>query len=181
MGDERLEFADGVEALFIRGLRHEMTPRLKERLRAEGLDLDGPLQPTYPAATFGRCVELAARELRPELPLDEALRWLGECAYEGWTQTRVGRERVESMRLFSPQRAFERFASKGWPDNTYTLLEYRDCGAACFEMAVSDVNGQPALYLGRFTASLRGLGMAEPRVEMRTEGDVTVYRFSWGA
>lgn len=181
MSTERLEFAEGVQALFVHGLRNAMTVQLREKLRDSGIDVGKPLLPAYTAEVFARCVALAARELRPELAQADALHWLGERSYEGWAQTMVGMAKSETLRILDPHRGLERYAQKGWPDNNYTKMEYRDLGPTCLELVLSDVNGQPALYLGRFCAGLRGMGVATPGVTMRGEGLRTVYRFTWSA
>ena len=46
---ERLNFPNSIEAVVNHVLKGKLTPRLKELLRGEGVDLDRPLRPAYPA------------------------------------------------------------------------------------------------------------------------------------
>ena len=55
--NEPVVFTPSVESLFVHGLRLSFPAR--EELRALGLDLDRPLLPSYPLATWERAVKVA--------------------------------------------------------------------------------------------------------------------------
>ena len=62
MTTEKLWFSQAIEGLFIRGLGARLTPDVRAKISAEGIDL-GKLQPAYPIEQIHR----AARAVLPTL------------------------------------------------------------------------------------------------------------------
>lgn len=117
MSRQDVVFAQSVEGLFVKGLAKQMTPALREQLRAQGLDLDRPLAASYPAADFNRWVDTAARVLHPDLPHEQALREIGRSLIRGYGETLVGRALMSLLRMLGPRKAIER-AEASWRSGT---------------------------------------------------------------
>src|SRR5262249_52387161 len=106
--EPRYDFAVAYEGLFHRGLGSSLTPRLKARLRAAGLDLDRPFEPAYPADRWPIFLRMTAEELFPAVPIGDALRKMGERFFLGYVETLVGKAMLAAMRVIGPMRSLGR-------------------------------------------------------------------------
>jgi hypothetical protein len=101
---ERLVYASVVEGLLRHGLQGQLTPRLKERLRQIGVDVDRPLLPAYPVPLWFYCLRAIVDEVYPGQPLEPAFRDLGTRMTEGYGRTVLGRALYMLARLQGPRR-----------------------------------------------------------------------------
>ena len=90
------------EGLFVKSL--QPTGAFREGLRARGFDLDH-LQSVYPLEVWTNCVDLAAAEHYPQLPLSQAWEQLGRKFIEGYLLTLPGKV-VAMMLPFLRPRSF---------------------------------------------------------------------------
>ena len=116
---EPLVFTPSIESLFVHGLRLSLPAR--ESLRALGLDLDRPLLPAYPLATWERAVQVAARDAFPQLDVDAAHLQLGRRMLAGYDATLIGKAIGIAARLAGPRRTLERMAHNTGTANNYVL------------------------------------------------------------
>jgi uncharacterized protein (TIGR02265 family) len=116
---EPVVFTPSVESLFVHGLRLSFPAR--EQLRALGLDLDRPLLPAYPLATWERAVAVAAGDAFPQLGRDAAHFELGRRMLAGYDATVIGRAISLAARLAGPRRTLERMAQNTGTANNYVL------------------------------------------------------------
>ena len=107
MPDSRLIFPVQVEGL-LRGLEPDVTPRLKQRLKAAGLDLDAKLPPAWPAERLREWLDACADEVYPGQPREQALRAIGRRFIEGWQRTLIGAASAKLLKLVGPRRTLER-------------------------------------------------------------------------
>jgi uncharacterized protein (TIGR02265 family) len=179
MNQEELDFRTSVEALFIEALSGDMTPRLRERLKRAGIDLAN-LKPAYPRMVFSQCCRIAAEEVYPDLPPEEALRRLGRRLIEGYSRTMLGRAIVGVFRLIGVRRGLERVTRGFRNGDNYTQTRFALGGTGCADLWFNQVNGQPTFTLGMLEASMEWVGAKDGRVRLlRTEGDGCVYRLEW--
>lgn len=161
---EKIEFSQSVEGLFIKGLGSILTPQLRQSLRDEGLDLDKPLRPGYPAADFHRWVDLVARTVFAEFDRDEAIRRVGHRAVAGLEEGLVGKALAAGLKLIGPKRSLQRVERIFKNNNNYqvaTLVELTESDA---RVRLSDVFGMPTYYQGLFEAAVKAIGAKDPRV-----------------
>lgn len=177
---ERLVYEHTMEGLFIRGLAWRVSPALKERLRAVGLNLDRRLLPAYSFETWCSCVRLAAQFLLADLPEEEAYQHLGERMVDGFRETLMGRAQFSVLQLLGPQRVLHRAQQSFRSGNNYTEVRVTPLGTGEQEVWMNEPGFTRYVVQGALVAGLRASGAAEPEVRMEgfTEEDVT-FRVSW--
>lgn len=165
MSAERLEFGPSVHGLFIDTFGAALTPELKVAMRAHGLDLDRPLRPSYPAASYVACVRLMARALSPELPEPDALRVMGGRAVEGLGSNFLGRSLLSVLRAMGLRRSLLHAERAFRNSNNYTRVEAQVLSPTAVELTFNTVQGMPTYVEGVLLAIAQVLGGREPRVE----------------
>lgn len=165
MSAERLEFGPSVRGLFIDTFGATLTVELKGAMRAQGLDLDRPLQPSYPAASYVACVRLMARALSPELTEDDALRVMGGRAVEGLSSNFLGRSLLSVVRAMGLRRTLLHTERAFRNSNNYTRVEAQVMSPTSVELTFNTVMGLPTYIEGVLLAAPKLLGGREPRVE----------------
>lgn len=155
-----------------------MTPRLVERLKALGVD---PANPEDLAQDVWRqLLPLAAEELFPSAPRDEALRQLGSALLLAWNESLVGKALFTTVRVIGIPRGLTRLSANFRTSNSFTESTAREVGPKDFEVWVSDVNRAPSYIQGLLTAAVTLAGGSEVRVEVLTlEGEGVNYRVRW--
>jgi uncharacterized protein (TIGR02265 family) len=178
--EQRVVFAPVVEGLLRHGLQGNVSPRLRERLRQAGLDLDRPLLPAYAVPLWMNCLRLIVEELYPELPPEEGFRRLATRHVEGYGHTLFGRAVYRVMRLLGPRRMVQRLPQTLRGTDNYTEADLVEVGPREFEMRMNSVVNAPGYVEGLFEAMLRVTGAESPRAEKtRVEAEHTTYRMTW--
>jgi uncharacterized protein (TIGR02265 family) len=165
MSEERLEFGPSLRGLFIDALGPELTDAMKADLRAAGLNVDAPLLPAYPAATFAKCVRVVARGLKPDLSEDDALRSMGRRAVDGLSTNFIGRALLSVVRLLGIRRTLLRMERAFRNSNNYTRIETQQLTPTSMELTFNTVIGIPAYFEGVMSAVGEALGGSATQVE----------------
>lgn len=104
----RVVYGRVFEALFVIGLKGQMTTSLSRRLVDElGVDLNA-LAHSYSHATWERAVTIAADALYSDLKREDAFALLGELLTAGYFVSPMGLLASATMRLLGPHRAIQR-------------------------------------------------------------------------
>lgn len=179
---EKLVFDSSVEGLFRIGLASELTPALKAALKAQGLDLDRPLLPAYPAAQWAQWVRTAAQTLFPQLPEAEAHFRLGQRATLGFSQTLVGKALMPLRHLVGIRRMVLRIGKSMASGCNYMQVTPVALGPTDIELTFSDVCGVPHFFRGLLNS---GIGVRDGKdfdcAVTRQEGESATYRLTWTA
>ncbi len=126
--EERGVYAHTVEGFFHKGLKDQLTERLLQRVADEaGIDLRKKLALRYPMPTWECAVGIAAEELHPSLPREEAFERLGAALTQGYFDTLVGSAMGAMLRIIGPARAMRRIEASVRSANNYTessLIEH---------------------------------------------------------
>ena len=182
MVEQRVVFRSVVESLFLRALKGRVTPALKERLRAEGLDLDGKLAAGYPAEMWARCVDAAAQLVYPTLLREDAHWRLGEDYIRGYAESTLGRALFTLAKLAGPMKAIARMEQNFRHGNNYVKTSFVQLSPTSVELWLSDVRGQPWFTGGVLIEGGRRVGAKNVRVEiLQTIGRGCTYRVCWDA
>lgn len=125
---ERGVYAHTIEGFFIKGLKGQLTERLMQRVADEaGIDLRKQLETRYLMPTWERAVTIAAEELHPSLPREDAFELLGAALTQGYFNTLVGSAMGAMLRIIGPARAMRRIEASVRTANNYTessLIEH---------------------------------------------------------
>lgn len=178
--EERVVFAPVVEGLIRHGLQGYVSPRLRERLRLAGLELDRPLLPAYPVPLWTNCLRIIVEETYPGVPQEEGFRRLAARHVEGYGHTLFGRAVYRVMRLLGPRRMVQRLPQTLRGTDNYTEAVLVEVGPAAFEMRMNSVMDAPGYAEALFESMLRVAGAESPQVVQTEVADGhTTYRLTW--
>lgn len=178
--EERLVYAQVVEGLIKHGLKGRLTPRLAERLRTEGIDVDRPVLPAYPVATWNRCLNAIVEEDTPELEREQAFRELGTRMVEGLGETLVGKALYAMLRLIGPRRMVQRLPRDLAGSDNYTNAIITEVGPNAYRLEMNSNPNLPGYPESLFVAMLRVSGAKEPSAEVIRQTDSEVdYLLRW--
>lgn len=180
MAENRLDFAQTWEGLFSRALEGKVTPRLKERLRSEGLNLDAPLEPGYPAEKWPRYVGITLEELYPNVPRERAANQLGRVFFEGYQRTLMGKALAVLMRAIGPSRTLSRMGRSFQTGNNYTQTRTEVLGPGDVKLWFNEVHGLPWFFAGVIESGAEIVSARNCTVEvMDTDGHACTLRIRW--
>ncbi len=163
----QLEFSRAVEGTFIKGIGPHLSPALKAKLRAEGLDLDRPLLPAYPAKDFHRWLDMAVTDAFPGEPRHDALRKAGRRVIESLLDSMIGRALAAGLKVFGPKNTMRRLERVFRNNNNYMELTVTDTGERAARVQINQVWGLPHFYQGVFEAGMELTGAKNIRVQIQ--------------
>lgn len=180
--DQRVMFKGPIEALYLRALREQMNPTLKDRLREAGLDLDRPLLPAYPYDSFRAAFTATLVHLYGPHPSIEHQREFGSNWTLSFFQTFIGTAVLGLLKLIGPRRAMLRSAQNYKNVNNYSDAKVIELAPGHFELWLADGGDWPEVTAGSLQCSveLAGAKNVVTRV-VRKEGEHTVYETKWDA
>ncbi len=182
MGEQRVIFRMAFENLFLRALKGRVTPELKERLRAERVDLDGKLAAGYPVEVWSRCLDATAELVYPELEREDAHWRLGEDLMRGYADSALGRVLFGLLKLGGPMKAVARMEQNFRSGNNYMKTSFVELGSTSAELWLSEVHERPWFNGGLLREGGRQIGAKNIRVEIiEMAGSGCRYRVSWDA
>lgn len=178
--EDRKVLSQVVEGLLRHGVGERVTPRLRERLRQVGLDLDRPLLPAYPVEQWKHCLHIIVEELYPGLPREESFRQLAAAHVEGYGRTLVGRALMRLLKLLGPKRTVRQMVQALRSSDNYTEARLTERGPGHYELWMNSVLDAPGYAESLFVSFLRVSGAEEPQAAMvRHEEEGTVYLLTW--
>jgi len=177
---ERLVFSSVVEGLLKHGLGSEVSPALRQRLKAEGIDLDRPLLPAYPVKAWERCLRHIVDSAYPHLASEQGFRRLGKQMADGYAQTLIGRALYAVMRLIGPNRTLKRMAQNLGSSDNYTNVTLVELEPTVFDMRLNSRMEVRGYAEGLFAAMLEIAGARQVSVEESARtAEETAYRIRW--
>ncbi|MCY1017433.1 DUF2378 family protein [Pyxidicoccus sp. MSG2] len=180
--EQRLVYVQVVEGLLQHGLYGKVSPRLKQRLRQVGVDLDRPLLPAYPVPLWTHCLSVIVEETYPGVPREEAFRKLAEAHVQGYGRTVIGRAVYGVMRLLGPRRLVQRLPQTLHATDNYTEAELVERGPTTYEMKMNSLLDQPGYVESLFESMLRVGGAESPkvtRIHVDPAEPSSTYQLTW--
>lgn len=151
---EDVVYRDTVEVLFRTALGKRITPKCRDRIRREGIDLDGGLDPVYPRERFYRCVRILGEELFPELDPDQRMVQLGTLFMDGYQHTVIGRAALAAARFMGPRRTLARMSINFETSNNYMKTECVEDSPGRVRVTLSETSGVPGYFEGAIRTGL---------------------------
>jgi uncharacterized protein (TIGR02265 family) len=177
-----LEFQNTIEGVLLRTLGPQLNTELREKLRKEGLDVDKPLLPAYPAADFHRWVRVAAAHVWPNVPETEAVRAFGRRTVDGLAETLLGKAFKISATLLGPRRSLHRITRTFRTNNNYIDVAVVELGPTSLDLTFNEVHGLPTYYQGVLEGGVSATGAKNHRVNLLGDaGRGAKYRVEWDA
>lgn len=168
-----------LEALYERALAGEVTPRLKERLRPLGLDLDRPLPTSLPITAYARCLQITAAEIYPDLSPEQGMYELARRLTRGYWTSPVGMATELLVRRVGPHRMLSWMGRIFRAVDTYSKVTVTEEGPRRFRVQTNAVDVPPGYGRGVMEEMLRMSGALEPHVEELGSDFGDAYRLSW--
>ncbi len=167
-----------VESVFKRVLASDITPELKTQLAEAGLDLSGPMQPSYPRAVWYQAIELTAKTLFAQDPLPAQLRKLGGHIITSLQSRQIIKSSYLTMaKLMGPRRAIKQ--AMDFTDRSPIKLTITERAKTEFEVSVDDTN-QPEFLTGLLEQAITMLGGKNASVTSEGARDGQgLFRASW--
>lgn len=177
--EDRVVYVEVVEGLIRHGLRGQVSPRLRERLRQLGLDVDRPPQ-SFPVVSWWKCLYVIVEETFPGVPAEEGFRRLARQHMEGYGHTLLGRATLRVLRLLGPRRMVLRLPHVLGSTDNYTTGAVVERAPGVFELVLNS-SGQPAGYAEALLESfLEVCAASESRVKLIQEAeDRSTYLLAW--
>ncbi|MFP2903910.1 DUF2378 family protein [Pyxidicoccus sp. 3LFB2] len=180
--EQRLVYVQVVEGLLQHGLHGKVSPRLRQRLRKAGIDLDRPLLPAYPVPLWMHCLSVIVEETYPDMPREEGFRKLAEAHVQGYGRTVIGRAVYGVMRLLGTRRLVQRLPQTLRSTDNYTEMELIERGPTTYEMRMNSVQDTPGYVEALFESMMRVGGADSPKVtktHVDPAGPSTTYLLTW--
>lgn len=177
---ERVVFESVLEGLFLKALRPRLTPKLRSRLLNEvQIDLQA-LPPAIAYATWLKCMEVAADELYPSHPREEAFQELGCVLVRGFFETLVGRALRGMVQLLGAKRTLLRMDRNLRNGNNYSETRLTELGPAHYELWCNEGGIMRYSLMGIVREGLAVTGVKDLRVTIaRTDGESVTFDVSW--
>lgn len=179
MADEQhLVYDFGVESLF-KGLGPRLTPALKDKLRAVGIDADKKLLPAYPKQQWMRAVDVIARELANGSDLATARRQLGHDISSGFEQSTLGKLMAPGVRLAGVRRVLLRLPRQLTMSNNFLRVSVVELPGDALRVEVNEAVPSPEFLCGVIEAIAGYAGAKSCDVTFAAEGPLTVFNVKW--
>jgi uncharacterized protein (TIGR02265 family) len=181
MPNEKLVFAQSVEALFVRSLGPHLTSEGRRQLRDRGLDLAEPLRPAYALEQWRSFLRVAAPDVFPKASPDSAYFALGERYVQGFRQTAVGRASMAFIAHLGPRGTLERVSHGARAGNNFNETRVKQLGQREATLWMKDVSADSPFFACGFLAEmLRGSGATDIHVEpISVDGTAATFRLAW--
>lgn len=174
-------FAQTFESLFKRALEGRIDPATKGKLKEIGVDLDKPLLPVYPFATWMQSVALCAAAVHPGKRPEEARYLLGRAVITGYGQTVLGRALLRFLKLMGPTLAIRNATNSFKTGNNFTETRLEELGPGKVNLWMNDVGGYPEFTAGILAAGVEAAGGKDVKVDHQHRAPSATYKISWSA
>jgi uncharacterized protein (TIGR02265 family) len=170
------------DGLLRNALKKELTPALKQRIVALGIDIDGKLKPLYPHTVWVEMLQVIAHELMPTLSKERAFRELGGKAALGYFDTLIGIALKQVLRVIGVRRSLGRMAQNFSAANNYTRAEAVDVGPGQVKLWLNELTDTRHNLAGVMETGLTAATGKQVKVTVAEHDDHgTIYDVQWEA
>lgn len=134
---DQVIYGPTLEGLFVRGLGDKLTPELVAGLQALGLDVTQPIAKSYPRAVVTQAIDLTARTLWPELPIDDAWYQVGKHVVRGLERQSLMGATVLAIRVAGPRFTLKVAARTFRQTNNFMRVELNERAPGRYELDLS--------------------------------------------
>jgi uncharacterized protein (TIGR02265 family) len=166
MAEAHVVYQSVFEGLLHRAVGSRMTPALKAKLKALGVDLDADLKAVYPKEIWQGVVEACCSELYPRMDKAEALFKLGTEMVDGYSATLFGKAQMQMAKLLGSRRSIERAGQSFRAGNNFTELRMTAKGPTEYELWMNEVSQSGPFVRGSLVALLKVTGAKDIVVDV---------------
>lgn len=164
---DKLVFDASIEGLYVRALAGRITPELKAELRTLGLDLGKKLPPAIDRDLWYRCIDVTAKHLFPDRPLDAAHREMGKRLIEGLEHTLLGKALAPVVRMLGVKRVLRRVPHNMKTANNFATAKLTELDEHSVAFDVDDIGTAPGLMTGSLEGVVLWAGGRTVEVDAR--------------
>jgi uncharacterized protein (TIGR02265 family) len=181
LSNEKLVFAQSVDALFVRALGPHLSREGRRRLKDVGLDLSEPLRPAYALEHWKAFLRVAAGDIFPAASPREAWFGLGERYLQGYRQTAQGRASMALVTRLGARHTLERVPHNVRAGNNFNEVRVEELGTQAATLWMKDVMADnPFFACGFLSETLRSAGAGDLSVvPVAFDGTAATFRLTW--
>jgi uncharacterized protein (TIGR02265 family) len=173
MADAPVVYQSVFEGLLTHTVGKRMTPALKEKLKAVGIDPD-QLKAAYPKVVWQKVIDVLCVALYPGLSKHDAMFKLGTEMVDGYRSTLLGKVLMQMVKVLGPRRTVERAGQQFRSGNNFSEFRLTKKGETEYDLWMNEVGES-----GPFTqAALLGLvkvsGAKDVTVDLKPDVDAAV-------
>jgi uncharacterized protein (TIGR02265 family) len=176
--EPHLVYDFSVDSLF-KGLGARLTPSLKEKVRAAGIDLDKKLLPAYPKDVWIRAVDVVARELSVNGDAASSSRRLGHDITNGFAESLLGKTMAPGVRLMGVRRVMLRLPKMLTMSNNFLKVAVVESPGNSVRVIVNEAVPSAEFLCGIIDAIATYAGAKECSVTFAAEGPMTEFVVKW--
>lgn len=179
---ELLVYEHTISALFLDILGQKLSGRARDAMCTAGIDLSKRMLPGYTLEVFDACMEIAARDVFPELSLPDGMRTIGRLQVEAFASTIVGKASMAILRVVGFERGLRQVARSWAGANNFVDTELVHLPDGTIEVRVNIVGQYPETVQGIILEALKYLGRPSAQAVIeRGSGLGALYRITPGA
>lgn len=176
---EPFVFSSAFEAIYQRALKGRLSADAIAKLRALGLDVERPALPAYPYAAWIQSLEVAARDVWPNLSQRDAYLELGKAMITSYQETLIGKALFAALRVFPARKVIARMTRNFRTANNYTEVVEREISPKEVELTFNMIEPTAGLTQGILAAGLPAAGLARWKVTLLgIRGDTATFRLA---
>lgn len=175
---ERVWFQQAIEGLFVRNLAPLMTPEVRAKLKAAGLDLD-KLVAAYDLETFKRALAIVGPLVVPKGSVADQHRELGRRLVDGYFDTFLGSALSKLLALIGPSRGLSRIDRSYRSIANHLVATGTDLGGNRARIEFDHIAGLGDLLVGTLETTGRLLGKSSQVTVESDDGKRLVAVVSW--
>ncbi len=179
MPDEKVVYKDAITNI-LDANKGRLTPRIRERMKAEaGVD-DAALKPTYPIPAHDLVVKILGQELFPGRTPDDATYEVGRAMLNSYGRGVLGKALFSLIRLMGPMRILKRVPEYYKMSNNYADVKIEIIDQKSYVLDHNEVGSVPHFWRGAMQGSGEVIGLAGHAVELLSyDGARARFRVSW--
>jgi uncharacterized protein (TIGR02265 family) len=161
-------------------VRSQLTPRIRERLKAEaGFNIDA-MSPTYPLTVLDETIRVLSEEFFGGRAPDEATYELGRVALKRYGEGTLGKALFPLVRMLGPMRFLKRLPSLFRQTNNYADVKVEVLSPTSYELDHNEVGRYPHYMRGVMQSAGEVIGLKGHACDLLSyDGHRARYRMRW--
>ena len=176
--EQHLVYDFSIESLF-KGLGDRLTPSLKDKVRAAGIDLDRKLLPAYPKEVWIRAVDVVARELSVNGDASACSRQLGHDITNGFAESLLGKTMAPGVRLMGVRRVLLRLPKMLTMSNNFLKVAVVESPGNSVRVVVNEAVPSAEFLCGIIDAIAAYAGAKSCSVSFAADGPMVEFTVTW--
>jgi uncharacterized protein (TIGR02265 family) len=168
MAEAHVVYQSVFEGLLTHTVGKRMTPALREKLKAIGMDPE-QLKPTYPKDLWQKVIDAICAGLYPSMKREDAMFKLGTEMVEGYRATLLGKVQMQMVKMLGPRRTMERAGPQFRAGNNFSEVRLTKKSDSEYEMWMNEVAESAPFTRGSLVGLLKMAGAKDVKVDVKPD------------